>query len=143
MLSARLSADAISHLLLETSAVAILVASRLQATAADAVSAVASTSTCLHIHLSCSYESFLHDGDSSGRTICHSHHFTNDGDRKVLILHSSGTPGLPKPIYSSHRYLLGFTARHDFANQKDAQALNISTLPLFHVCFYPSVVGRC
>lgn len=147
LLSARLSADAITHLLLKTSTGAIIVAPRLERTAADAISAVASTSatpeTCPHLHQSRPYESFLQDGVLSERTIFRPHHYINDVDRNVLILHSSGTTGLPKPIYSSHRYLLGFTACHEFADKKDAQGLNVSTLPLFHVCFYPFNRQRC
>ena len=138
LLSARLSANAITHLVRETSAVAILIASRLRGTTENALALFSSTSEPDHLPVlypARSYEDILHDDNVSGSSICHSYHYTADADRNVLILHSSGTTGLPKPIYASHRYLLGFAACHDFPNKEDAQALNVSTLPLFHVCY--------
>lgn len=55
-------------------------------------------------------------------------------DRKILILHSSGTTGLPKPIYLAHRYMLGYATCHEFPTTDDQalRGLNLSTLPLFH-----------
>ena len=80
------------------------------------------------------FESFLnYDNAGPDRPMCLPHHYLTDSDRNVLILHSSGTTGMPKPIYSSHRYLLGFAACHNFVDLAQAQAPNVSTLPLFHV----------
>jgi len=56
-----------------------------------------------------------------------------EDDRNVLILHSSGTTGLPKPIYLAHRYLLGYAACHRFAEDEVVNSPNVSTLPLYHV----------
>jgi acyl-CoA synthetase (AMP-forming)/AMP-acid ligase II/nucleoside-diphosphate-sugar epimerase len=56
----------------------------------------------------------------------------DENDRNVLILHSSGTTGLPKPIRLAHRYLLGYAACHAFENNEDADWRNLSTLPLYH-----------
>ncbi|RYP22780.1 hypothetical protein DL765_001489 [Monosporascus sp. GIB2] len=51
---------------------------------------------------------------------------------RPLILHSSGTTGLPKPIYVDHRYLLRYAACHEFQPEEDITWLNVSTLPLYH-----------
>ncbi|RYP27075.1 hypothetical protein DL768_011344 [Monosporascus sp. mg162] len=51
---------------------------------------------------------------------------------RALILHSSGTTGLPKPIYVDHRYLLRYAACHEFQPEEDITWLNVSTLPLYH-----------
>lgn len=57
----------------------------------------------------------------------------NDTDRNVIILHSSGSTGLPKPIYQTHKYLLGYAACHAFPEDADVSHVCASTLPLFHV----------
>lgn len=49
-----------------------------------------------------------------------------------LILHSSGTTGLPKPIRLAHQYLLGYAACHSFPTTVDISWPNLSTLPLYH-----------
>lgn len=57
-----------------------------------------------------------------------------EDDRNVLILHSSGTTGLPKPIYLAHRYMLGYATCHEFPETDDQtlRGVTLSTLPLFH-----------
>ena len=74
-----------------------------------------------------SYSSTLQDF-----SICNPNHYVNDLDRDVLILHSSGTTGLPKPIYNSHTYLLGYATCHDFKDAEDAASSSLTTLPLYH-----------
>lgn len=69
--------------------------------------------------------------DESG--ICDPNHYVNESDRNVFILHSSGTTGLPKPIYNSHEYLLGYATCHEFSNVEEAAGLSVTTLPLYHV----------
>ncbi|KAF2968004.1 hypothetical protein GQX73_g5534 [Xylaria multiplex] len=59
-------------------------------------------------------------------------HFCDDFDRNVLILHSSGTTGLPKAIHQPHRYLIGYSTCHIETESEDIEGLNISTLPLYH-----------
>lgn len=56
-------------------------------------------------------------------------------EEKFLILHSSGTTGLPKPIQLAHRYLLGYAACHQLEPSQCTGRINISTLPMFHVSF--------
>ncbi|XXH03672.1 hypothetical protein Hte_010077 [Hypoxylon texense] len=49
-----------------------------------------------------------------------------------VILHSSGTTGLPKPILLTQRYLLGYAACHQFAPEEYIDWVSLSTLPLYH-----------
>ncbi|PWN88007.1 acetyl-CoA synthetase-like protein [Acaromyces ingoldii] len=51
-------------------------------------------------------------------------------DCSVAIFHSSGSTGLPKPIFHCHRYLLGYAANHELS--ADAVGVTLSTLPLYH-----------
>ena len=160
LLSTRLSSDSIRHLILATSAGAIIGAPNHQTTIQEVCHSFEhvhkSGFPILVAHISLissqalatipserikptSYqqqpaESFFDDDNASPtRNICRPHHYLDDTDRNVLILHSSGTTGMPKPIYSSHRHLLSFAAAHDFADLAQAQAPNVSTPPLFHV----------
>ena len=56
-----------------------------------------------------------------------------DNDRRAIVLHSSGTTGLPKPIFHTHKYLLGYAACHRFPPDSEVGKVCVSTLPLFHV----------
>lgn len=49
-----------------------------------------------------------------------------------LILHSSGTTGLPKPIPVSGRYPIVYAACHEFPDDTVIDWANMSTLPLYH-----------
>jgi len=60
-------------------------------------------------------------------------HFVDEHDRNVLILHSSGTTGLPKAIYQPHKYLLGYATCHMQTENEEVEGLNMTTLPLYHV----------
>ena len=136
LLSARLSATAISHLLQKTAAGAIIVSPRMRGTAAEALSLIGSTDSSPSLYLQCPYETFLNTESISHRPkekLPNPHHFVSESDRNVLILHSSGTTGLPKPIYTTHRYSLSFPACHAFTSEEEAQSLTLSTLPLYHV----------
>ncbi|RAK98995.1 putative NRPS-like enzyme [Aspergillus ibericus CBS 121593] len=132
LLSARLSATAIHHLLNKTNAVAILAAPRHQGTAAQAVDLLLSKDErSISLYEPVPYTTFLEPA-APVASICHPLHYFSEKDRDVLILHSSGTTGLPKPIYVSHRHLLCFTTCHDFQTEEEAQGINVSTLPLYH-----------
>ncbi|KAL4940296.1 hypothetical protein BDV06DRAFT_230437 [Aspergillus oleicola] len=127
LLSARLSATAIQSLLQRTSASAILASSRLEATAREAAQD-------LPVYSPLAFEVLLssQQGLPADNSICHSYHYIGESDRDVLILHSSGTTGLPKPIYVSHRHLLSFVNCHQLDTEAGAQEINVSTLPLYH-----------
>ena len=72
------------------------------------------------------------------RRVASYQHYVSDTDRNVLILHSSGTTGLPKPISQSHRFLLNFAPLSSFDTDYpdfpfSEQKIAFSTLPLYHV----------
>lgn len=132
LLSARLSVTAIHHLLKKTNAVALLAAPRHQPNAAQAVALMNDEDgKTVGLHKPEPYSTHLGTA-ASADSICHPFHYFSEKDRNVLILHSSGTTGLPKPIYISHRHLVCFTTCHDFKTEQEAQGVNVSTLPLYH-----------
>ncbi|KAL3470340.1 hypothetical protein BJX99DRAFT_267530 [Aspergillus californicus] len=127
LISARLSATAVHSLLQHTSASAVIASRRLEATAREAARS-------LPVFSPLPYDAFLsgEQGLEDDVSICHSDHYLGENDRDVLILHSSGTTGLPKPIYISHRHLLSYVNCHRLDTEADAQGVNVSTLPLYH-----------
>lgn len=125
LLSPRLSTDAIRSLLARTSTVSVIVSPFLWSAAREAA-------PNLPLHAAIQLNSLLYYGQAESESICHDSHYINDSDRNVLILHSSGTTGLPKPIYVSHRYLLSFLNCHQLESDTEAQGINVSTLPLYH-----------
>ena len=145
LLSARLSAPAVRHLIRETGAKVILVSPRLQPLASQAVSPAEDGQTEARVdengvivRLVAGYEALLEEeeaADAGRPAACtaHPNHFVSEEDRQVLILHSSGTSGLPKPIPCSHRYFLGYATCHSFSSDEEARGLTISTPPFFHV----------
>ena len=146
LLSARLSAFAVRHLIRQTGAKLILISPRLQPLASEAFPSPGKDGDKgadeeeirVRISLVAEYESFIEKGEAAGAGrfttyTAHPNHFVSEEDRQVLILHSSGTSGLPKPIPCSHRYLLGYATCHSFSSNQEAQGLTISTLPIFHV----------
>ena len=145
LLSARLSAPAVRHLIRETGAKLTLVSPRLQSLASEAFPAVedgkkeadeeANEAT---IRLVAGYEALLEEGQAAdagrpAKCTAHPNHFISEEDRQVLILHSSGTSGLPKPIPCPHSYFLGYATCHSFSSDEEAHGLTISTPPFFHV----------
>lgn len=54
-------------------------------------------------------------------------------DLDAIIMHSSGTTGLPKPVYHSQAYVLVYAAAHRLPEQREPFRFNVSTLPLYHV----------
>lgn len=145
LLSARLSAPAVRHLIRETGAKLTLISPRLQPLASEAFPAAEDGTkeadedeNGVRIRLVVGYEILLEEGGGgySGQPAtctAHPNHFVSEEDRQVLILHSSGTSGLPKPIPCSHRYFLGYATCHSFTSDEEAHGLTISTPPFFHV----------
>ncbi|KAL6711555.1 hypothetical protein ACN47E_004489 [Coniothyrium glycines] len=129
LLSARLSTESVRHLLSETGACSILLSPKTERLIANEITDLAVAKVVPPF-------SFFHHqtmgSDSNGRL----HHTTDpaciDEDAGGLILHSSGTTGLPKPILLSQRYLLGYAACHSFPTDEDASWPNLSTMPLYH-----------
>ncbi|RYP83571.1 hypothetical protein DL769_001325 [Monosporascus sp. CRB-8-3] len=143
LISARLSSPSVLHLLEKTDARVLLVSRRTRK--------LLSTEVGEHVDVKVvsPYAAFIHEAESSGG---HSsmresiagddvadseRHWrtgpaVNEKNRNVIILHSSGTTGLPKPIYMAHRYLLGYAACHEFDPTEDVTWVSMSTLPLYH-----------
>ncbi|KXH44028.1 hypothetical protein CSIM01_12181 [Colletotrichum simmondsii] len=149
LLSARLSAPSARHLIRETGAKLALVSPRLLPLAFEAVGAenqdgneIPGESTTMILSVS-GYESFLADepAEDQSRTLraANADHYVSEDDRQVLILHSSGTSGLPKPIPCSHQYFLSYATCHSFESTKEAHGLTVSTLPFFHGFGFVSV----
>jgi long-subunit acyl-CoA synthetase (AMP-forming) len=130
MLSIRLSPVGIAHLLKVGSAQAIVVSKRTQNSAKQALLHISNEQ--IHQIISIPYES-LPELRKSGNTDIVERP-TPISDRTVaLILHSSGTTGLPKPIRLAHRYFFSYAACHHLQPEECNNRLNVSTLPMYHV----------
>ncbi|KAK2749609.1 putative NRPS-like protein biosynthetic cluster [Myotisia sp. PD_48] len=135
LLSARLSPIAVHHLLDRTNTGAIVLAPRLQNTVRESLALFPDDKIKPAQHVNVHYETFLLSVDGyghAGKKICHPNHYVNETDTSVLILHSSGTTGLPKPISQPHRWFLAFTANYQFNGADEAQGSLLTTLPLYH-----------
>ncbi|OJJ68589.1 hypothetical protein ASPBRDRAFT_658998 [Aspergillus brasiliensis CBS 101740] len=148
LLSTRLSALAVGHLLQATGAGCVVASARQRLVISEALKTDQDRS--IPVYDPESYELFLSTGADShlqeNESITHVNHFVSETDRNVLILHSSGTTGLPKPIYCSHRHLLGFARCHEFDTPEVALGVLISTSPFFHVSTHITtfpVESRC
>lgn len=143
LLSARLRPGAIKHLLDATGASSVIVSRRLWGNvdewlashplASDETAPLSRRADAL------SYLDLLQksrDGLTGG-CISYGRHYISDEDRNVLILHTSGSTGLPKAVPQSHRFLLSsapftsFQFDHSWTLQ-DEQRLAFWTLPLYH-----------
>ncbi|KAK5628286.1 hypothetical protein RRF57_004001 [Xylaria bambusicola] len=125
LLSARLSATAIRHLLQKTSAGVLLTSPRQWSSLSEAQRH--EIGELVDVQFSYPYDLNLRP-HSAGFTLAP----VLDQFCGALILHSSGTTGLPKPIPHPQRYLLSFAACHEFSAEADVSGLSVSTLPLYH-----------
>ncbi|KAL4866181.1 hypothetical protein BDV12DRAFT_210641 [Aspergillus spectabilis] len=136
VLSARLSPTAVRNLLATINAKAVIVSPRLAGTIQEAIAQgrVTESNTNCQVYIQ---EKFQHDLSATELerdvdAAFDPRHFISESDKNVLILHSSGTTGLPKPIFHPHRYLLGFTQCHQLNEADDVEGAVLSALPLFH-----------
>ena len=135
LLSTRLSPLAIKHLMQVTGTRHVIVSQRLASQISEANSIgdqKPEHESSLGVHVAASYEEFLDEGNIQHGQVAYSNHFVSEEDRNALILHSSGTSGLPKPIYCAHRHFLGFAMCHDLSTS-EMHGLTLSTSPFFHV----------
>ncbi|KXX82807.1 L-aminoadipate-semialdehyde dehydrogenase large subunit [Madurella mycetomatis] len=128
VLSPRLPPVAIGALLQQTGATSFIVSQRLSEPAKPALGALAAKGIATRV--ANPYESFYEKGADAAAVPLFEP--PEDVDDVILLLHSSGTTGLPKPIPLTHRQLLFAVNCHKFDTEEQAQGLNLSTLPLFH-----------
>ncbi|KAJ0165996.1 L-2-aminoadipate reductase, partial [Colletotrichum tanaceti] len=133
VISPRLPPAAINALIKATSAASFIVSQRLSEPAKPALAALASKG--ISTHVANRYDAFYQPNtDTSSSSVESWPAFESPEDRNgvILLLHSSGTTGFPKPIPLNHRQLLFALSCHGFDTEEEAQGLNLSTLPLFH-----------
>ncbi|KFA80971.1 hypothetical protein S40288_00833 [Stachybotrys chartarum IBT 40288] len=134
LISTRMSASNVEHLMSETSARTILVTKRTAPLVAGLID------SSLDIKTAEPYTTFLaaegdpQSLDSWPRDIngARAQRVERDGNDRSLILHSSGTTGFPKPIHLTKRYLLQYASCHGFAPDEKVDWINLTTLPLYH-----------
>ncbi|KAG6354789.1 hypothetical protein INS49_003870 [Diaporthe citri] len=139
LLSPRLNPASIQHLLTTLKAQAVITSPR----HVGAVKAAFETTSLEYgrggteIQVARPFEDYLYEvwqGKTipADVTICAPRHFLSDSDHNVVILHTSGTTGFPKPIYQPHKMLLGYACCHRPTQTEDVEGLNLSMLPLYH-----------
>ncbi|KAK4172027.1 L-aminoadipate-semialdehyde dehydrogenase large subunit [Triangularia setosa] len=128
VLSPRLPPVAIGALLQKTGATSFLVSPRLAEIAKPALAALAAKGITTLV--ANQYGHYYEKGANPHPEPAFPS--PQDVDSVALLLHSSGTTGLPKPIPLTHRQLLFAANCHKFDTEEQAQGLNLSTLPLFH-----------
>lgn len=125
LLSARLGASSVQHLMEETQCQAVLVSKRFQTTLAEKLP------TSTKITVVPVYDAFL-SAHQAGLGRLDPEFRPPAPARFPLILHSSGTTGLPKPIRVGEQYPIVYAACHEFPEGMDLSWTNMSTLPLYH-----------
>lgn len=134
LLSPRLSPTAVAHLLDETGASAVLTNGHLYRVADEVRMHLSTDTQCSELNMIVSPTFFDFDQDrrqqaSTTPPIFKGH---EANDLNAIILHTSGTTGLPKPIYHSQAYILLYATCHRLPPQKEPFRFNVSTLPLYH-----------
>lgn len=136
LLSARLSPSAIAHLIEKVNVKSVIISSHTSRSANEASSIVEKNGLdSVSLIQSAPFEFFANDKQPSNGYL-HRHTPIYELDRNAIILHSSGSTGLPKPIYHAHEYLLNYATCHQFLPGEDTTRVCTSTLPLFHVSLF-------
>ncbi|KAH9894571.1 hypothetical protein F4778DRAFT_772385 [Xylariomycetidae sp. FL2044] len=125
LISARLGAPSVEHLLKQTGCEVIFVSRRTKPTLTD-------LDVRLDVRTVQPYTSFF-DGEWHKRRPRRTRRAIADAKESgALIMHSSGTTGFPKPIWLNARYVLQYAACHGFSRDEHVDWVNLSTLPLYH-----------
>ncbi|KAF8625926.1 hypothetical protein AX17_006652 [Amanita inopinata Kibby_2008] len=132
VLSARLSAPSVVHLLKETRATAVLTSRQLVRTTEEARALLSSDPEGCNtsfIHAPNYFDFEREPGNAIIPPVYREHRY---GDLDAILLHTSGTTGLPKLVYHAQAYILLYATCHRLPPQKDPFQFNVSTLPLYH-----------
>jgi acyl-CoA synthetase (AMP-forming)/AMP-acid ligase II len=137
LMSARLTPVAIAHLLKSTSTACVLINPQVFRTSKEALELLQSDSDLPVIPNfieALTYEDILYP-DITLQALDIPSKYTDwlREDLDAVIMHSSGTTGLPKPIRHSQAYPLIYATAHRLPEQTDPFRFNVSTLPLYHV----------
>lgn len=133
LLSARLTPVAIAHLLKQTSPSCVLINSQVSRSSKEALELLHSDGTALLPKFvdALGYEDLL-SPIALEIQIPQMYTAYEREDLDAIIMHSSGTTGLPKPIFHGQAYLLLYAACHRLPEQREPFRFNVSTLPLYH-----------
>ncbi|EFR03735.1 L-aminoadipate-semialdehyde dehydrogenase [Nannizzia gypsea CBS 118893] len=138
LLSERLSDVAAKHLIAAAAASAVVVSTRTRA-ALDLLDRddnvdVDVDQSEIEFLLAPPLDYFLSSADKKSVAAGTTTYELSDDSSGDLVFHSSGTTGLPKPIYLGHRHLLGYAACHEFSPDVDESTTGktLTTLPLYH-----------
>ncbi|KAG5644326.1 putative NRPS-like protein biosynthetic cluster [Asterophora parasitica] len=132
LLSARLTPVAIAHLLKQTKPSSILISSHVARASKEALELLQSEDIVIPAFVDAlGYEALLEPREGEEVQIPPAYTPSRE-DLDALIMHSSGTTGLPKPIPHGSTYPLIYAACHRLPEQLDPFRFNVSTLPLYH-----------
>ena len=136
-LSARLTSISIVHLLKITSPSTVLIDKqvlRLSKETSELIAESSADKKPLFIE-ALGYEDFLDDEHPAHASfpVPSAYVYKERHELGAIIMHSSGTTGLPKPVYHSHTNYLIYAACHRMPEQIEPFAYNVSTAPLYHV----------
>lgn len=131
ILSARLPAASVVHLLRETRTLTILTSVQFARTAEEVRSLAFADANIKFINAPTFFDLDKQQGMLVNVPPVYSAYGPDDLD--AIILHTSGTTGLPKPIFHAQAYVLLYATCHRLPPPKNPFRFNVSTLPLYHV----------
>jgi acyl-CoA synthetase (AMP-forming)/AMP-acid ligase II len=139
-LSARLTPISIAHLLNITSTSTVLINNQVLLISKETSDLIAESSTDKKSSFieALGYEDFLNNEHPAHAsfTVPPAFVYKERHELGAVIMHSSGTTGLPKPVYHSPSYHLIYAACHRMPEQIEPFAYNVSTVPLYHVSYH-------
>ena len=142
LFSARLSPFAIAHLVDKIGVSSIIITAQTSRSAKEAAETVEKNGHKAVPYIqSVSYESFIEGKHPLYNKVPPNLPIIDELDRNAIIMHSSGSTGLPRPIYHTNGYLLNYAKCHTFTEEDDTSGVCTTTLPLFHVSLpkYPNL----
>ena len=144
-LSARLTPIAIAHLLKITSASTVLINKQVLRISKETSELIAESSPDKKPSFieALGYEDLLDNEHPAHASfpVPPAYVYKERHELGAVIMHSSGTTGLPKPVYHSPSYHLVYAACHRMPEQIEPFAYNVSTVPLYHVSCHAFAFG--